>query len=81
MIAQTQGDIENALLYHRRSLEFKLRELPEVHGEVMSAYAMIAYCLHKGGDFENACLFFEKGLHVCRMIHGDFAETTAYSMI
>ena len=47
----------------------------------MSAYAMIAYCLHKGGDVENACLFFEKGLHVCRMINGDFTETTAYSMI
>ena len=26
-------------------------------------------------------MFFEKGLHVCRMIHGDFTETTAYSMV
>ena len=36
IIAQNQGEIDNALHYHNRSLEFKLKELPEMHDEIMS---------------------------------------------
>lgn len=73
--------MDNSLLYHQRCLEFKLRELPEVHEEIMSSYVMIAYALQKIQEFEKGCQVFEKALHICRMLHGDFTETTAYSMI
>jgi len=47
IIAQTQGDMDNSLLYHQRCLEFKQRELPEIHEEIMSSYVMIAFALQK----------------------------------
>lgn len=81
IIAQTQGDMENALLFHKRCLDYKLNVLPELHEEVMSSFVMIAFCLQKCNDPEGACNFFEKGLHICRMMNGDYTETTAYSMV
>jgi Tfp pilus assembly protein PilF len=81
IIAQHQGELQNSLHYHKRSLEFKLKELPEMNEEIMSQIVMVAYCNQKAGEHEEACELFERALNICRILFGDFTETTAYSMV
>jgi tetratricopeptide (TPR) repeat protein len=80
IIAQTQGDLGSSLLYHRRALEYKLKELPETHADIMSQFVMIAFCLQKSEDFGAACQAFEKALQICKDLYGDSSENVAYSM-
>jgi len=47
----------------------------------MSQYVMLAHASQKIDQHEQACSFFEKALNICRVLQGDFTETTAYSMV
>lgn len=83
VIASQQNCHDNALYLHEKSLEYKLKS---VHGhmnsqEIMSQFVMLAHCQSKLGQHDEACAYFEKALTICRVLNGDFAETTAYSMV
>lgn len=49
--------------------------------QIMSQFVMLAHSSQKMNQHEEACTFFEKALTICRILNGDFTETTAYSMI
>jgi len=83
IIATTQGDHEQALYLHEKCLEHKLKS---AHGnmnteQIMAQFVMLAHVCQKLSQNEEACCFFEKALTICRSLHGDFTETTAYSMM
>lgn len=47
----------------------------------MSQFVLMANACQKLEMHDEACCYFEKALSICRVLHGDFTETTAYSMI
>ena len=47
----------------------------------MSQFVMIAHASQKLDMHDEACCYFEKALTICRVLNGDFTETTAYSMM
>lgn len=49
--------------------------------QVMSQFVMLAHTSQKLDLQDEACCYFEKALTICRVLNGDFTETTAYSMI
>lgn len=49
--------------------------------QIMSQFVMLAHSCQKVDQNEEACCFLEKALTICRVINGDFTETTAYSMM
>ena len=42
---------------------------------------MLAHSCQKIEQHDDACVHYEKALTICRVLHGDFTETTAYSMV
>ena len=49
--------------------------------QIMSQFVMIAHASQKLDMHDEACCYFEKALTICRVLNGDFTETTAYSMM
>lgn len=47
----------------------------------MSQFVLLANSSQKLEQHDEACCYFEKALSICRVLNGDFTETTAYSMI
>merc|ERR1719469_1105362 len=68
---------------HEKSLKHKLKSLNGNmnHEAVMSQFVMLAHSAAKLDQKDEACCFLEKALTICRLLNGDFTETTAYSMI
>ena len=76
------GEFENAFHLHEKCLEYKLAIHNGVnHEQVMSSFVMLAHVCQKLQDHVAATDYFQKALTVCRTLHGDFTETTAYSMV
>ena len=74
---------QQALYQHEKSLEHKLRSLNGNmnHEAIMSQFVLLAHSASKTNQEDEACCFLEKALTICRILHGDFTETTAYSMV
>ena len=83
IIMTSQNQHEQALYFHEKSLEHKLKSLRGNmnHETIMSQFVMLAHSASKLDQKDEACCFFEKALTICRLLHGDFTETTAYSMM
>lgn len=85
IIAEQMNSYENALYLHEKCLEYKMKSLhgaPSMNDEqIMSQFVLLANTSQKLEMHDEACCYFEKALSICRVVHGDFAETTAYSMI
>lgn len=47
----------------------------------MNSYVLLAHTHQKLEQHDEATQYFEQGLQICRAIHGDYTETTAYSMV
>ena len=83
IIASHKGEHQSALYLHEKCLEYRLKSL---HGnmndeQIMSQFVMIAHASQKLDMHDEACCYFEKALTICRVLNGDFTETTAYSMM
>ena len=68
---------------HEKSLEHLLKSLSGHMNEeqVMQQFVMLAHCEQKLERHDEACCYFEKALTICRVLKGDYIETTAYSMV
>ena len=83
-IISTSSNLHQQALYqHEKSLEHKLRSLNGNmnHESIMSQFVLLAHSASKINQEDEACCFLEKALTICRILHGDFTETTAYSMV
>ena len=81
IINSQQGDNEQAMHYHRRSLELKTKELPAMHEEIMNSYVLLAHECTKLGHHEQACKYYQRIITICKTVHGENTESTAYSMV
>ena len=83
-IISTSTEMHTQAVYqHEKSLEYKLRSLNGNmnHEAIMSQFVLLAHSASKIEQVDEACCFLEKALTICRILNGDFTETTAYSMI
>ena len=58
IINSQQGESEQAIHFHKRSLDLKTKELPAMHEDIMNSYVLIAHETSRLGQHEQACKYY-----------------------
>jgi tetratricopeptide (TPR) repeat protein len=61
-ILESKGDYDEAIKYHEKSLELRIKKLGPYDLEVSDSYSCIGIILKNKRDYDRALIYYKKGL-------------------